>query len=309
VNGSEQEGINGVRLVDQFAGFAKDSTKCTAAAGATSTGTTTGTACNAWGETAVSAWLDQAFVADNTTPAGTNFMPGYSAEASGGYNTALTSSVFGVGNGMPSIWISKLKQNAADSLSPLAHGSARTHWVDMIIINYAASNDYAQNFRLGLTFGNDWNKETGEIVRAGACAGGGNQDPNSTYNAEENCNALIDQRLEQGDQNMGADDAGYAFQQAFGAISGPNFTQTTGGQETNGTSWFNEGAVADNGRAIGQNVEQATEGFFYSCLNCGVGDGHAFTPPDKLTYQTWPTRPKITQIKHADAAFQTTWVP
>jgi hypothetical protein len=242
----------------------------------------------------------------------------------------MTKNVFGVGNGLPSAWLSKMKAMThtawwMDTLTAPSDGlSNRDEWVDQIAIGYVASSEFAQNFRSSLNFGSSWEKDTtGDIKRNAAC----------TANVAQ-CVALIDQRIEQGDSDVEdkasnplREDSGYAFQTAFAGTSGPNRygNSTTGivsgspklgpaspgGSDcTNPTDAGMSACGQDEANNLSVNVEQSTEGFFYACMNCNANNNeHSFTPPNKLAFQTWPTRPKITKINHADASTQTTWTP
>jgi hypothetical protein len=276
VNGSEQEGAQGTALVNKYVPFAV--AECTGTAGLS------GGDCNTHGEAAISAWLDNTFFSETD-----EFVPAYNNTVNSGFTAQMQDAAFGVGWGLPSAWLS---QAVADTY-PAAWGAAGdtwTDWVDQIAIGYVASSDFAQNFRVQFANGNDWNRETGEIVREGTCITDG-----------RTCNALIDQRLEQGDADQdGTGESKQAFQQSFGATAAPS-------RSTNPTVSYNDATNSEVG--IGQNVEQSGEGFFYSCMNCNLTNEHAFTPPEKAIHQTWPTRPKITQIRHADSTLQTTWTP
>jgi hypothetical protein len=286
VNGSEQTGAKGVELTNAYAPFAAGTdSNCTGTAN-TNTGN-----CETFGALAVSAWLDQEFMG-----AGGNFVPDgndtVNSSEDGSFTTQMTKSQFGVGNGLPTAWLSELLL-APDS--PLTandtvtlDAAEREEWVDQIAIGYVKSNQFAQNFRASITFG-DSKLDDGNINRDGC------------RSDVTTCKSIIDQRLEQGDTGMNAAGQGtsevtQAFQQAFGATSGPNTTTDpdfAGGHASSGTK-----------SGMGQNIEQSAEGFFYSCLNCNEGSEHAFTPPEKLAYQTWPTRPTITKINHADSTSQ-----
>jgi hypothetical protein len=277
VNGSEQEGAQGTALVNKYVPFISAG-DCTSGAG------NSGGNCNLHGEAAISAWLDNTFMT-----ASDEFVPAYNDTVNSGFTAQMQGDAFGVGQGLPSAWLSQAVANTY--ITPWgATGGTWTDWVDQIAIGYVASSDFAQNFRVQIASGNTWNKNTGEIVRSGTCITDG-----------RTCNSLIDQRLEQGDANQdGGAESKQAFQQSFGATAAPS-------RSTNPTVSYNEGTNSVIG--IGQNVEQSGEGFFYSCMNCNLSNEHAFTPPEKAIHQTWPTRPKITQIRHADAATQTTWTP
>jgi hypothetical protein len=283
VNNSGQEGAKGAALtnayVPQF--LSGGSAGCTATAGdSTSTNN-----CDAFGAIAVSAWIDNTFMTDGSQVVP---MPDFNNVE----DFSFVNAVFGVGSGLPTAWLAALQANPVDPLTAPAI-DVRTQWVDQIAIGYVQSSGFAQNFRSQISFGNSWNEAgDGGINRDSTCAG----------NAAE-CSALIDQRLEQGDSSQTngiglAENTKQAFQQSFGLVSTVN---TTSDPEFNGDA---------DAIAIGQNVEQTGEGFFYSCLNCNSSlNEHAFTPPVKLTYQTWPTRPRIAQINHAGAATDTTWTP
>jgi hypothetical protein len=243
---------------------------------------------------------------------------GLGANQYASWNNQMTKSVFGVGNGLPSAWLSKMKAFTETSwwqdtlTAPSGSDLARDEWVDQIAIGYVASSEFAQNFRSSLNFGTTWDLNgDGGINRSAACAG------DVTL-----CAALIDQRIEQGDTDMeninglsglengGGEDAGYAFQTAFAGTSGPNLYANSTTGISNGDVKNQTGIADAKLNTVTVNVEQTTEGFFYACMNCNAIDNeHSFTPPTKLEFQTWPTRPKITKINHADAATQTTWNP
>jgi hypothetical protein len=283
VNGSEQEGAQGTALVNKYAAFAV--VECSGTAGLS------GGNCNDHGMAAISAWIDGTFMA-----AGGEFVPDYNNNVNSGFTPQMQDMAFGVGKGLPSAWLSQAVANTYIVPWGTA-GTSWTDWVDQIAIGYVASSDFAQNFRVQFANGNDWNRETGEIVRSGACITDG-----------RTCNSLIDQRLEQGDADQSQDgESKQAFQQAFGATAAPSRSSNPtvsylGGDNGTGSGGNNEVGLA-------QNVEQSGEGFFYSCMNCSLNNEHSFTPPEKAVHQTWPTRPKITQIRHADSTLQTTWTP
>jgi hypothetical protein len=349
IDNSEQEGTKGTAAVNAYTPFAISGAGfCSATAGGTGN-------CNAHGNNAVKAWLDEAYMSSGGSATGTAYLfrdttdtslggAGSGAGPSTAWNNQGTLSQFNIGAGLPTNWLGTLRAtsqlgNAATASLTAPSSSNRDEWVDQIAIGYVASSEFAQNFRSQLTFGNTRNAANrhadGSIIRENTAYSG-------CLTNEADCATMIDQRLEQGDSNPenGGEDSGYAFQQAFAATSGPyteaglvsfggNITASVG-QTTSGgdkpTNIAGPGGSIDNAGCAGgdpecdygsndeandntQNIEQSTEGFFFSCMNCSVSNEHSFTPPKKLEFQTWPTRPKITKINHADAATQTTWTP
>lgn len=293
VNTSTQTGKSGTEIVATYVPFLSDSNNCGGVQ-----------ACQNHGKNAISAWING--TAFSTGSLESKFVPSFGNTSDSGYKI---NSVFGVGMGMPSAWLTTLKSSPENAESPITAPSLeeRNQWVDQIVIGYTASNSspFAQNFRSQLTFGTSVDPISGEITR----------DPDCTANISI-CSALLDQRLEQGDPDMedkvnNSDNQNIknAFQQSFAGISGPNLRADPRNGMTPDACVQTPGQDYGCAQKIGQNIEQTAEGFFYSCLNCNQNNEHAFTTPEKLNFQTWSTRPKITVIKHADITSQTTWIP
>lgn len=220
----------------------------------------------------------------------------------------------------------------------------RDEWVDQILIGYIATGDnFAMNFRSSLTFGDDTYNPDSKGSTIDRSADGSEFPANGAdFKRSEDCltdiaacATIIDQRLEQGDTDMenyydnarhaagdadlytnnllapvGSERLMSAFQQTFSAVGNVgNMTSTTGDLDnTGGTSpnGFEDFAESSTARRQAQNVEQNMEGFFYSCLNCNIGNEHSFSAPKKLTMQSWLVdNPTITSIIHTRAATQT----
>ncbi|MFQ5456493.1 MAG: hypothetical protein ACE5EA_09890 [Nitrospirota bacterium] len=289
VNSTEGNGKQGTQLRNAYVPFMN---MCTV-----SSNGITGGNCTTHGKNSISAWIAGTFF--DTTG---EYVPQFDDTEGSGFTSQLQKSAFAVGQGLPSAWLTVLINTAPDSpLTTDAFDSGdlnRTEWVDQIVIKYSASSNFVQNFRSQISFGDSVDASNGQINRSATCA-----------TSVEKCLALIDQRLEQGDQRLESgntiEDLRYAFQQAFAATSGINLTTDPDGGTSNAT--VNRGEET----GMGQNIEQNMEGYFYSCLNCngaaGPDSSHAFSPPVKLTYQTWPTRPKITSINHGKTADQTSF--
>ncbi|MFQ5454660.1 MAG: hypothetical protein ACE5EA_00475 [Nitrospirota bacterium] len=261
VNNSNQIGAQGSAIVNAYVPFL--SSECS------------GGSCGSHGGEALSSWLNNTFF-DSPN----KFVPSFDSTPASGYSM---NTLFGVGQGLPSAWLNVLNTTPYAPLT-VPDNPKRTEWVDQIVIKYTSSGNFAQNFRSQLTFGDSIDFSNGNIYRSSTCAANVAQ-----------CKTIVDQRIEQGDQDMegtaGSKDIRQVFQQAFAATSGPNTTSDP---------LINEGAVV----RFGQNIEQNVEGFFYSCLNCNLNNEHAFSVPEKLLFQNWPVVPTITSIIHGSASTQ-----
>lgn len=265
VNASNLEGEKGLAIVSAYVPFLN-----------TTNGYCSSGSCSSHGVNAVSEWLSPTSFMSNP-----EIVPPYDPTPGSGY---ALSTPFGVGQGLPSAWLTTLSSDGDNPLTA-PDSSVREKFIDQIVIKYTESSNFVQNFRSQFSFGDSWEYEgDGTITRSTT---------SSCSSDASSCLTLIDHRLEQGDQDMegsvGTKDIRQAFQQAFSATSGINTTSNPG---------ISEGEIV----GIGQLIEQVSS-FFYSCLNCTI----TTKPPEKLPYQPWPFDPPITSIIHADSARQTIW--